>query len=225
MARLLEGDVGAGKTLVAAATAYAVVNARPPLKLASGEFGRTPEGVLAKRQSGTLQVAYMAPTEILAQQHFDSFIKYFRHLPINIGLITGSGCKKFPSKVSKGSATEISRSQLLKWVANGEIAMLVGTHALIQKSVQFQHLAYVIIDEQHRFGTKQRRALAQKGEAAPHFLSMTATPIPRTLALTIYGDLDISVLDELPPGRAKVTTTIVKSKERAQAYEQSEQNL
>ncbi len=202
MARLLEGDVGAGKTLVAAATAYAVVTSRPP-----------------GRVSGTLQVAYMAPTEILASQHFQSFIEYFKDLPISIALITGSGCKKFPSKVSRGSATEISRAQLLKWVANGEIAMLVGTHALIQKSVQFQHLAYAIVDEQHRFGTKQRRALAHKGDAAPHFLSMTATPIPRTLALTMYGDLDISLLDELPPGRAKITTKLVSPKERESAYE------
>ena len=93
----------------------------------------------------------MAPTEILAQQHFDSFIEYFRDLPINIGLITGSGCKKFSSKSSPGNATNISRAQLLKWVANGEIAMLIGTHALIQKSVKFQHLAYAIVDEQHRF--------------------------------------------------------------------------
>ena len=201
MARLLEGDVGSGKTLVAAATAYGVVNSRPP-----------------DRTSGTLQVAYMAPTEILAGQHFQSFIEYFSHLPINIALITGSGCKKFPSKVARGRATEISRSQLLKWVANGEIAMLVGTHALIQKSVKFQHLAYVIVDEQHRFGTRQRRALAHKGDAAPHFLSMTATPIPRTLALTMYGDLDVSVLDELPPGRAKVTTKIVKPEKREIAY-------
>ena len=202
MARLLEGDVGSGKTLVAAASAYAVVNSRPPL-----------------RASGTLQVAYMAPTEILAQQHFQSFIEYFEHLPINIALMTGSGCKKFPSKVKRGEATDISRAQLLKWVANGEIAMVVGTHALIQKSVQFQHLALCIVDEQHRFGTRQRRALAHKGDAAPHFLSMTATPIPRTLALTIYGDLDISVLDELPPGRAKITTKIVRPAERAAAYE------
>ena len=201
MSRLLEGDVGSGKTLVAAATAYAVVHARPP-----------------KRESGTLQVAYMAPTEILAGQHFQSFIEYFSHLPINIALITGSGCKKFPSKVKRGAATDISRAQLLKWVANGEIAMLVGTHALIQKSVKFQHLAYTIVDEQHRFGTRQRRALARKGDAAPHFLSMTATPIPRTLALTLYGDLDLSILDELPPGRVKVTTTIVKPKERESAY-------
>src|SRR3989344_5131717 len=200
-ARLLEGDVGAGKTLVAAATAYAVVHSRPP--------GRT---------SGTLQVAYMAPTEILATQHFQSFIEYFSHLPINIALMTGSGCKKFPSKVKRGAATDISRAQLLKWVANGEIAMVVGTHALIQKSVKFQHLAYAIVDEQHRFGTRQRRALARKGDAAPHFLSMTATPIPRTLALTLYGDLDLSILDELPPGRVKVTTTIVKPKERESAY-------
>ncbi|MBI5457782.1 ATP-dependent DNA helicase RecG [Candidatus Kaiserbacteria bacterium] len=202
MARLLEGDVGSGKTLVAAATAYAVVNSRPP-----------------QRESGTLQVAYMAPTEILAQQHFQSFIEYFSHLPINIALMTGSGCKKFPSKVKRGEATDISRAQLLKWVESGEIAMLVGTHALIQKSVKFQHLALCIVDEQHRFGTKQRRELAHKGDAAPHFLSMTATPIPRTLALTLYGDLDISVLDELPPGRAKITTKIVKPAERASAYE------
>ena len=234
MARLLEGDVGSGKTLVAAAAAYAVVQARPP-----------------KRESGTLQVAYMAPTEILAAQHFQSFIEYFRDLPINIALITGSGCKKFPSKISKDKATDISRTQLLKWVANGEIAMVIGTHALIQKSIVFQNLALAIVDEQHRFGTKQRRALAQKRvgagagvanfdrglseqsefrrakfatpapalQSAPHFLSMTATPIPRTLALTLYGDLDISVLDELPPGRAKITTKIVKQKDRAQAYE------
>src|SRR3990167_5266417 len=154
MARLLEGDVGSGKTLVAAATAYAVVNSRPQ-----------------QRTSGTLQVAYMAPTEILAQQHFQSFIEYFSHLPISIALMTGSGCKKFPSKVKRGEATDISRAQLLKWVESGEIAMLVGTHALIQKSVKFQHLALCIVDEQHRFGTRQRRALAHKGDAAPHFLS------------------------------------------------------
>jgi len=202
MARLLEGDVGSGKTLVAAASCYAVVHSRPP-----------------ERTSGTLQVAYMAPTEILATQHFQSFIEYFAHLPINIALITGSGCKKFPSKVSKGKATDISRTQLLKWVANGEIAMVVGTHALIQKSVKFQHLAYAIVDEQHRFGTRQRGALAHKGDAMPHFLSMTATPIPRTLALTIYGDLDISILDELPQGRAKVTTSIVGPDGRERVYE------
>jgi ATP-dependent DNA helicase RecG len=202
MARLLEGDVGAGKTLVAAVSAYAVVTSRPP-----------------GRMSGTLQVAYMAPTEILAQQHFNTFIEYFKDLPINIALITGSGCKKFPSKVKRGEATDISRSQLLKWVAGGEIAMVVGTHALIQKSVVFQHLALAIVDEQHRFGTAQRRALAHKGDAAPHFLSMTATPIPRTLALTMYGDLDISVLDELPPGRAKITTKLLKNTQRAVAYD------
>lgn len=202
MARLLEGDVGSGKTAVAAATAYAVVHSKPP-----------------QRTSGTLQVAYMAPTEILAEQHFQSFIQYFKDLPINIGLITGSGCKKFPSKIGKERSTDISRAQLLKWVKNGEIAMLVGTHAIIQKAVAFEHLAYAIVDEQHRFGTKQRRALVKKAEASPHFLSMTATPIPRTLALTMYGDLDISVLDERPAGRAKITTEIVSPKDRARAYE------
>jgi ATP-dependent DNA helicase RecG len=208
MARLLEGDVGSGKTLVAAAAAYAAVNSRPP-----------------GRASGTLQVAYMAPTEILAGQHFQSFIKLFSHLPINIGLMTGAKCKKFPSKARRNEATDISRTQLLKWVKNGEIAMLVGTHALIQKKVEFQHLALAIVDEQHRFGTRQRRALARKGDAAPHFLSMTATPIPRTLALAMYGDLDISILDELPPGRAQITTDIVAPAAREKAYAKVREEL
>jgi ATP-dependent DNA helicase RecG len=149
MSRLLEGDVGSGKTAVAATAAYATVNTRP-------------QG----QSFGTLQVAYMAPTEILAKQHFESFIKYFENFPINIGLITGSGCFKFPSKVRRDQATPISRAQLLKWVANGEIPVVIGTHALIQKSVHFKHLALVVIDEQHRFGTNQRRALAKKESAS-----------------------------------------------------------
>jgi ATP-dependent DNA helicase RecG len=208
MARLLEGDVGSGKTAVAAATAYATVHSRPP-----------------QRTSGTLQVAYMAPTEILAQQHFQLFIELFKDLPINIGLITGAGCKKFPSKVGKGRTTDISRTQLLKWVKNGEIAMIVGTHALIQKSVEFKHLAFAIVDEQHRFGTRQRRALVRKSEASPHFLSMTATPIPRTLALTIYGDLDLSILDEKPAGRIRITTEIILPRDRARSYEKVREEL
>lgn len=357
MSRLLEGDVGSGKTFVAATTAYAVVATRPDGK----DFGN-------------LQVAYMAPTEILAQQHFESFIEFFRDLPIQIGLITSSGCRKFPSKVKPNSWTDISRAQLLKWVANGEIPILIGTHSLIQKSVKFKHLAYVVIDEQHRFGTKQRMALARKsaqietqinadtpadpfvykdlsytinnvlfavqneigsghkelvyqnavaeefkkrgiaftretqipvtyrgkkvrvyqpdfviedkvilelkslpfiGEKEkkqlwsyikgsryhlallanmgqgkvetirivfdtarnknsrrsasnlrssaqvrmPHFLSMTATPIPRTLALTLYGDLDLTLLDELPKGRKQIITKAVDPAHRNGVYE------
>ena len=334
----------------------------------------------------------MAPTEILAKQHFESFIKYFETNPINIGLITGSGCFKFPSKVGHGKSTPISRAQLLKWVANGEIPILIGTHALIADSVQFKHLALVIIDEQHRFGVNQRRALirrstqkdapqmdadtadttdadgrngyaqmgANKGaetflykdlsyairnacfavhnalgaghkevvyqnalaeeferrdihfsrekqidviyrnkkvgtyqpdflvenkiivelkalpfmgtrektqlwnylkgtsyrlallinfgtpkvdihriifdtaredlrssaihgrtsaEMLPHLLSMTATPIPRTLALTVYGDLDLTLIDEMPLGRKPIITEIIAPSERAKAYE------
>ncbi len=166
----------------------------------------------------------MAPTEILARQHFESFINYFRPPAggpgVQIGLITGSGCYKFPSKIPTpgGNATTISRSQLLKWVANGEIPILVGTHALIQKSVKFKNLAYVIVDEQHRFGVEQRARLARK-TAAPHLLSMTATPIPRTLALTIYGDLDLTLLDELPVGRRPIITEIVAEEKRAAAEE------
>jgi ATP-dependent DNA helicase RecG len=202
MSRLLEGDVGSGKTAVAATAAYAAVHTRP-------------QG----QNFGTLQVAYMAPTEILAKQHFESFIKYFENFPINIGLITGSGCFKFPSKIRRDLATNISRAQLLKWVANGEIPVLIGTHALIEKSVQFKHLALVVIDEQHRFGTNQRRKLAKKEVRLPHLLSMTATPIPRTLALTIYGDLDLTLLDEMPPGRKPIITEIVKPDGRGEAYQ------
>lgn len=202
MARLLEGDVGSGKTAVAAATAYAVVTSRP----------------VPGKNFGNLQVAYMCPTEILAKQHFATFTAFFKKYPIQIGLITSSGCYKYPSKVNPDGATDISRSQLLKWVANGEVPILIGTHALIQKAVKFKHLAYVIIDEQHRFGTFQRQALTAKDGVTPHLLSMTATPIPRTLALTLYGDLDLTVLDEMPAGRKPIETKIVTPHERSTTY-------
>lgn len=208
MGRLLEGDVGSGKTFVAAVTAYAVATSKP-----SGQ------------NFGNLQVAYMAPTEILAEQHFQSFIEYYKHLPIQIALITGKGCKKFPSKVSPSKATDISRNQLMKWVSEGTIPILIGTHALIQKSVKFKNLAYAIIDEQHRFGTNQRKSLAQKDGHFPHLLSMTATPIPRTLALTIYGDLDLTLLDEMPAGRKNVITEIVLPNEREKVYEKIREEI
>ncbi|MBI4121158.1 MAG: ATP-dependent DNA helicase RecG [Parcubacteria group bacterium] len=214
MTRLLEGDVGSGKTAVAAITAHAIVTSRP--------FDHA-EGKL--QDFGNLQAAIMAPTEILARQHFASFIDLFSHLPIQIGLITGSGCYKFPSKVHPGDATSISRSQLLKWVANGEIPIVVGTHALIQKHVKFKDLAYVVIDEQHRFGTMQRFELVRKDKRVPHLLSMTATPIPRTLALTIYGDLDLTLLSEMPKGRKPVATHIVPPQERTGAYEKAREEL
>ncbi len=207
MARLLEGDVGSGKTAIAAATTYAVATSRPVGKNGS------------KQTFGNLQVAYMCPTEILAKQHFATFTSYFKKHPIQIALITSSGCFKFPSKVNPEEATPISRAQLLKWVANGEIPIVIGTHSLIQKTVVFKHLAYVIVDEQHRFGTAQRHLLATKGGAAPHLLSMTATPIPRTLALTLYGDLDLTILDELPAGRKSIVTDIIPPSKRDAVYE------
>jgi ATP-dependent DNA helicase RecG len=212
MSRLLEGDVGSGKTAVAAITAYAVVMSQP--------YGSSPAG-----KFGNLQTAYMAPTEILARQHFESFVEFFSHLPINIGLITSSGCRKFPSKVNPTKSTTISRAQLLKWVWNGEIPILIGTHALIQKVVKFKNLAYVIIDEQHRFGTMQRQELVRKHEIMPHLLSMTATPIPRTLALTIYGDLDLTLLDEMPKGRKPIITEIVTPSKREETYEKIRKEL
>jgi ATP-dependent DNA helicase RecG len=220
MSRLLEGDVGSGKTAVAAATAYGIITSRPPKTTANG---------LAKAISaagrGNLQVAYMCPTEILAAQHFESFIQYFSYMPIHIGLITGSGCRKFPSKMNPKGWTDISRAQLLKWTESGDIHVLIGTHALIQKSVKFKNLAYAIIDEQHRFGTAQRAKLVRKDNIAPHLLSMTATPIPRTLALTMYGDLDLTLLDESPAGRKPIITELVLPSGREAVYEKVRREL
>ncbi len=207
MSRLLEGDVGSGKTAVAASATYAVVTERPK-----------------NQKFGTLQVAYMAPTEILAKQHFESFIQLFKHMPISMALITGKECRKFPSKLlgtkhAPNGWTHISRSQLTKWVKNGEISIVIGTHALIQKNVEFKHLGLVIIDEQHRFGTNQRQKLARKHDVTPHLLSMTATPIPRTLALTLYGDLDLSIIEQMPTGRKPIITKIIKPDEQETVYE------
>lgn len=365
MSRLLEGDVGSGKTAVAAIASYATISTPPP-----------------DNKFGGLQVAYMAPTEILANQHFKTFIEIFSGLGIKVGLLTGSGCKKFPSKINPKEATTISKSQLLKWVANGEIPILIGTHSLIEKNVNFKNLAFVIIDEQHRFGVRQRAQLAARGRDAdknatrinaeeidpllfrdltytirniaftihkelgsghkeqvyqrafkeeliarglkfnmekqidvkyrnkkigvyqpdfivddkvlleikalkyigpkekkqawhyiknspykvallinfgtekvqierivydvarnprssastpresaqqmrslPHLLSMTATPIPRTLALTIYGDLDLTILDQMPSGRKPVITEIVTPQKRKETYEKIRHEL
>lgn len=215
MSRLLEGDVGSGKTAVAAAAVYATVMNRPFSQK------KSIDEIQNKQTFGSLQVAYMAPTEILATQHFESFIEYFRHSNISIALITGSGCRKFPTKVASSQRpwTNISRTQLQKWIAGGEIPIVIGTHALIQKSLVFKHLALAIIDEQHRFGLNQRKNIAKKDTHFPHLLSMTATPIPRTLALTIYGDLDLSLLDEMPRGRKKIITEVVLPNKRAEVYE------
>lgn len=246
MSRLLEGDVGSGKTAVAAAASYAVISSRIK-SMRQGDLNNS-----------RLQVAYMAPTEILAKQHYESFVKLFKNLPVNIGLLTGTGCKKFPSKSALQTqkfGTDISKNQLLKWIASGDISIVIGTHALIQKSVVFKDLAFVIIDEQHRFGTKQRQLLANKHLSSeeerqkkakkdslrvqkkvayidnkynpqtpqvvqtPHLLSMTATPIPRTLALTVYGDLDLTIVDQMPSGRKPVITTIVPDHERRVMYD------
>ncbi|PIP73964.1 MAG: ATP-dependent DNA helicase RecG [Candidatus Lloydbacteria bacterium CG22_combo_CG10-13_8_21_14_all_47_15] len=211
MARLLEGDVGSGKTAVAAAASYAIVTTAPE-----------------DAPSARLEAAYMAPTEILARQHFASFIDFFKDTGVPVGLITGSECRKFPSKTNPNESTHVSKSQFLKWVSEGLIPIVVGTHALIQKTVQFKNLALVVIDEQHRFGINQRFALTQKGSGkkpVPHLLSMTATPIPRTLALTIYGDLDLSLLDELPKGRQYPETKIVPPNKRASTYEKIRETL
>ncbi len=210
MGRLLEGDVGSGKTFVAGAVIAGVL------------------GTLNSQNKMPLQVAYMAPTEILAKQHFDSFCAYFKNETLSIGLLTSSTCKKFPSKTNKEEATKVSKRQLATWLEKGEVSFVIGTHALIQKSVAFKQLALIIIDEQHRFGVRQRKKLAEKGQEEnktsqtkiPHLLSMSATPIPRTLALTMFGDLDLSVLDEMPEGRIPIETKLAHTqKEKKDMHE------
>ena len=198
MNRLLEGDVGSGKTVVAT---IALLN------VAKAGF----------------QVAFMAPTEILAKQHFREVSKLLKDFNFNIGLLTGK-TDKFISKKLKNDVIEISRKKLLEKTLKGEIDILIGTHALIQDEVRFKNLGLVILDEQHRFGVEQRANLTLKEKQKekmfiPHLLSMTATPIPRTLALTIYGDLDLSLLDQLPKGRKKIITEVVSPANREKAYE------
>jgi ATP-dependent DNA helicase RecG len=180
MNRLVQGDVGCGKTVVALLTALIVI-------------------------SNGFQAAIMAPTEILAHQHFVNLNPYAEPLGIPLTVLTS----KLKSR-DKQARTEA--------IASGEASLVIGTHALIQNHVSFHRLGLVIIDEQHRFGVLQRMTLRQKG-GSPHVLVMTATPIPRTLTMTVYGDLDVSVIDELPPERAPVETRVIEAKDRNKAYE------
>ena len=185
MNRLVQGDVGSGKTAVGAASLY--------LAYKNGHQG-----------------AMMAPTEILARQHFESLKSMLPDVPIC--LLTGSTKSK-------------ERREIIAQLASGEIKIAVGTHALFSEDVEFSDLALVITDEQHRFGVKQRAALAGKSSSSPHILVMTATPIPRTLALILYSDLDISVIDELPPGRQQVKTYVVGEDMRQRIYAFIEKNI
>lgn len=195
MTRLLQGEVGSGKTAVAACALF----------LASLEGG---------------QGAIMAPTEILAEQHWATIEQFFEraretlvdagHQPPRVALLTGSMAAK-------------AKRAVLDEVAAGAVQVLVGTHAIIQERVEFQDLRLAVIDEQHRFGVQQRVTLRQKGRSHPHLLLMTATPIPRTLALSLYGDLDVSLIDEMPPGRRPVETTLVGPERRPEAYAQIRQ--
>ena len=181
MVRLLQGDVGCGKTVIAAAAAACAAG--------SGH-----------------QAALMAPTELLAEQHWRNFQEWFRPLGIPVALLSGAQAAR-------------TRRSALEGLATGEIRVVVGTHALFQEGIEFAGLALVIVDEQHRFGVQQRLRLAEKGQGAgrvPHQLIMTATPIPRTLAMTAYADLDISVIDELPPGRTPVQTVVLPEERRAE---------
>ena len=194
MNRLLQGDVGSGKTVV---SALAILNT-----IKTGH-----------------QAALMAPTEILAKQHFKTIWDLIKDFRIDVGLLTGK-TDRFFSKKLKNQEIEISRKKLLEKAEKSEISLIIGTHALIQEKVKFGKLALVIVDEQHRFGVEQRARLcsAKNPTAIPHLLSMTATPIPRTLALTVYGDLDLSLIDELPKGRKKIITKIVPRNDRQKTY-------
>ncbi len=180
MNRLVQGDVGSGKTVVAVMA------------------------ILAAIQSG-YQAALMAPTEVLAEQHYRKLVGWFNLLHLPVELLTGS------TKAAK-------RRQIYSQLETGELSIAVGTHALIQDKVNFRNLGLVVIDEQHRFGVYQRAKLQQKG-SQPHVLTMTATPIPRTLALTLHGDLDVSQIDELPAGRQPIQTNAMNHRQRSQAYE------
>ncbi len=186
MNRLLQGDVGSGKTAVAAALIYTVVK-------------------------NGYQCAFMAPTEILAQQHYKTCLKFFENTDIKVSLLTGS-------------VTAAKKREIKADLKDGKTQLIVGTHALIQDDVEFSNLGLVITDEQHRFGVKHRGALSNKGNR-PHTLVMSATPIPRTLALMLYGDLDVSILDELPPGRQPIETYSIDTQKRPRAFNYVKKHL
>lgn len=180
MNRLVQGDVGSGKTLVALMSMLLAVD-------------------------NGLQACLMAPTEILATQHYETISSMVKPLGIKVALLTGSTGTK-------------ARREIHSALTDGSLSILIGTHAVIEETVEFRNLGFVVIDEQHRFGVAQRARLWTKNEVAPHVLVMTATPIPRTLAMTVYGDLDVSVIDELPPGRKPIETLLRYDEQRAQVY-------
>lgn len=187
MNRLLQGDVGAGKTVVAGMAAY-----------------------LAAQQG--FQTALMAPTELLATQHAATLDRLLSPFNVTVGLLTGSVKAK-------------QRKELLPAIADGSIAVVIGTHALFQETVTFRHLGFVVIDEQHRFGVEQRQRLLAKGNKMPHLLAMTATPIPRSLQLTVYGELDISLIRERPKGRKPIITEIISPNTRTKMEKMIEEQL
>jgi ATP-dependent DNA helicase RecG len=180
MNRLLQGDVGSGKTLVALLTLLMGIDS-------------------------SLQGALMAPTEILATQHYNGIKEMLENTSVNIALLTGSTKKS-------------ERTRIHEQLKSGELHILIGTHALLEDIVEFKNLGIVVIDEQHRFGVEQRSKLWRKNTTPPHVLVMTATPIPRTLAMTYYGDLDVSVIDEMPPGRKPITTKHFFEKDRLNVF-------
>ncbi|MEJ0021919.1 MAG: ATP-dependent DNA helicase RecG [Candidatus Doudnabacteria bacterium] len=182
--RLLEGDVGSGKTIIVALASF----------------------VVAKN---SLQTALLSPTEILASQHYATFLELFKNDGFDLGLLTSSQ--------SRLNGNPVSKDTLLAAITSGKTKIILGTHALLEKDIKFSKLALVVIDEQHRFGVEQRSILKQLNNT--HLLTMSATPIPRTLALTLYGDLDLSRLKELPAGRQKIVTKIVSEENRTKAYE------
>ncbi len=205
MNRLLEGDVGSGKTIVSAIAMY---------NTALNGF----------------QSVLMAPTEILARQHFESISKLMNNFGVQTALLTRTERKvgRIMNQESGSINSEeaqtgkLTKAKILKLIKDGEIDIVIGTHALLQEDVEFKDLAFAIVDEQHRFGVGQRKILREKSgdiDTMPHFLSMTATPIPRSLALTVYGDLDLSILDQMPIGRKEIITKFVASENREKAYD------
>ena len=204
MNRLLNGDVGSGKTVVASIAA---------LEVAQNKY----------------QMALMAPTEVLARQHFESFLELFKDYTFNIGLLSNS----YKIEARRGEQTQNDRKKMLKKISKGEIDIVIGTHAIIQKDVHFKKLALIVIDEQHRFGVAQRATLQNQvletkdgsAKTIPHLLTMTATPIPRTLAISYFGSLEISLLDEMPRDRQEIETKIVTPKEQERVYEFSKKEI